>query len=172
MCADLGGNNPIMAREVTDLPEPDSPTSPKMEFCCRSNETPLMISVLFFFPPKETRRSLTDNSGVLLINSKIIQLASDPQYLMLFDQGFVSKPSEDLGDRDCVTLAVFHDSIQVVFLVINISNLAAIDIFFGRRDPKYMGHQFKRSIVFVIPKFPDVKFLNTNYKPHAFLYSS
>ena len=59
-----GGRRPRIASEVTDLPEPDSPTSATVAFCGMSNEMPRTASyVVLRSRRNETDRSRTRTSG-------------------------------------------------------------------------------------------------------------
>ena len=57
-----GGNKPIVARDVTDLPLPDSPTKATVVCAGISNDIPFTISVYCLFSPlKLTLRFSTFN---------------------------------------------------------------------------------------------------------------
>src|SRR5690606_39539789 len=58
------GSRPIVAREVTDLPLPDSPTSATVVLAGISKETPFTVSIYSLFSPlKLTRRFSTRSSA-------------------------------------------------------------------------------------------------------------
>ena len=59
------GSRPITASDMTDLPEPDSPTMPSVRPACRSRSTPRTASTRPASDGKETRRSRTDSTGRL-----------------------------------------------------------------------------------------------------------
>ena len=53
----------MMARDSTVLPEPDSPTTPRVFPCSRVNETPCTARRLPRLVAKDTSRSSTSRSG-------------------------------------------------------------------------------------------------------------
>ncbi len=59
----VGGSRPRRARAVADLPEPDSPTMPRVRPGRRSKSTPRTASTGPCSEGKETRRSRTDRTG-------------------------------------------------------------------------------------------------------------
>src|SRR5690606_29239031 len=60
------GSSPMIARDVTDLPQPDSPTSPTVWPAATSKLTPSTARNCLRPLPKVTVRSRTDRSGVPL----------------------------------------------------------------------------------------------------------
>jgi hypothetical protein len=59
------GNNPISESCVTDLPDPDSPTTPRVSPGNRSNETPSTAVTRPWSVVNSVRRSRTDSNGSL-----------------------------------------------------------------------------------------------------------
>lgn len=57
------GSKPIIAKEVTDLPEPDSPTIPTISFSLTENEMSWTTSIGFLAFPKEIERALMERSN-------------------------------------------------------------------------------------------------------------
>src|SRR5438067_12380434 len=58
-----GSIRPMMASPVTDLPAPDSPTTPSTSPLAMSNETPSMARSTPRRVANSTRRLRTDNTG-------------------------------------------------------------------------------------------------------------
>ncbi len=70
------GSSPMTAIEVTDFPEPDSPTMPRVLPRCRSKETPRTASTRPASEGKLTRRSRTDSNGCRVSVAVVMVLCS------------------------------------------------------------------------------------------------
>ncbi|MGY3538813.1 hypothetical protein ACVIIY_003033 [Bradyrhizobium sp. USDA 4515] len=61
-----GSMSPITARPVTDLPAPDSPTTPSTSPLAMSNDTPLMARKVARRVTNSTSRLRTERTGLVI----------------------------------------------------------------------------------------------------------
>ena len=75
--------------------------------------------------------------------------------LFFVQQPLIPQPEEDLCHSDHIPFTILNYPLQVVVLIINITDHAAINIVFGRWDTQNMGYEPQGGIMFEIPEFPE-----------------